>query len=141
MLNELADRPESETARVYEDLTSMLDGLIDGHSRATRPAGLFETLLSSYQEQEQERIVELVRRFVDENAVAITETIKRHAYGSDDFVESRDWLYLEPEALIVAERASAKPAKLSATIQGSDFELLLDSMRNQFSGSTHAPTS
>lgn len=139
MLNELGSRPESEATRVYENLTTMLDGLIDGHSRATRPTGLFETLLGAYQDQERPRVVELVKAFVDANAGSIAETIRRHAYGSEDFVESRDWLYLEPEALIVAERASAKPAKFGATIQGSDFELLLDSMRNQFSGTTHTP--
>lgn len=132
MLNELADRPESESARVYDDLTSMLDGVIDGHSRATRPPGLFEMLLNSYQDHERSHLIDLVRTFVEANTEAIAEAIRRHAYGSDDFVESRDWLYLEPEALLVAERASTKPAKLSATIQGSDFESLLESMRNQF---------
>ncbi|KQQ49462.1 hypothetical protein ASF68_16330 [Plantibacter sp. Leaf314] len=136
MLDALAVKPEFEDTRVYEDLTSVLDGLIDGRSRATRPSGLLETLMTSYKIDERPRVVEIIRTFAAENEQRIADTIGRHAYGSEDFVESRDWLYLEPEALIVAERASARPSKLSAMTRGSDFEALIDSMVNQFASTS-----
>lgn len=123
-----ASLPEYGVARLYESLTREIDKITNGFAKTSRPEGLLELLLTAYSDQELEQIEEVVATFLEGNRSRIAALVKAHLHGSAEFVESRDWLYYEPETLLVAERAATKPRLLEGRIQGSDFEGVLAPM-------------
>ncbi|TQL45046.1 ppGpp synthetase/RelA/SpoT-type nucleotidyltransferase [Homoserinimonas aerilata] len=120
--------PEYAVARLYDGLVRISETLVDGQTRASRPEGLLELILSSYAEEEMESLETTVNAFVAEHGEALRAVIQRHIYGAHSFVESRDWIYYEPEAILIAERARVKPSLIRAKVAGSDFESVIGPM-------------
>lgn len=125
--------PEYAAARLYEELVQLSDELFDGHVRTSRPEGLLELLLGAYRDVELETVTSDVRRFAETKSDELSTIINRHLHGSMEFIEERDWIYYEPEVLLIAERAVRKPALLTATVADSDFEGLIEPMIDTFS--------
>ena len=128
-----AQLPEYGIARLYEQLTAEVDKLIDGYAKTSRPEGLLELVLTSYTEEEVSGLPAILERFVREQGEQVRAVIEDHLYKSKNFVEVRDWLYYEPEALLIAERSSQRPSMITASLRGSDFETIIGSMINEFS--------
>ncbi|MHA6669602.1 hypothetical protein ACX3O0_12110 [Homoserinimonas sp. A447] len=127
-----ASLPEYGVARLYETLTREMDQLIDGHAKTSRPEGLLELVLSSYSDDEVPNLENLMTEFLEEKRGAIRAVIVDHLHDAANFVEVRDWLYYEPEALLIAERATSRPSLLAARITGSDFEGVIGAMVGEF---------
>jgi ppGpp synthetase/RelA/SpoT-type nucleotidyltranferase len=127
-----ASLPEYGVARLYESLVREVDEVIDGHAKASRPEGLLELVLSAYTDEEVAAVESVVGQFVDANRPKLREVVMGHLHESQAFVESRDWIYYEPEALLIAERALNRPALLKDRIRGSDFEEVLLAMVAEF---------
>lgn len=129
-----ASLPEYAVARLYENLARELDELLGGYAKTSRPEGLLELVLLSYGDDEIADIERTATAFVAKHRQKIRDVVMDHLHDSADFVEGRDWLYYEPETLLIAERALARPALLAERIRGSDFELVITSMAAEFAG-------
>lgn len=127
-----ADLPEYGVARIYDQITRDFDDLIDGYAKSSRPEALLESLLAAYPVDDSPSPIDRLRDFVSASGDTIKAVVKNHMHGSPDFVESRDWLYYEPETLIIAERSVNRPALLRAAIANSDFESLVEPMVSEF---------
>lgn len=127
-----AELPEYAAARLYERITAEADRLTGGFASGSRPEGLLELLLQAYMPLEIDQLDGRLTSFLAQHAEDLRAVIADHTYGSDTFVEDRDWLYYEPESLLIAERAVTRPAMLTARCKGADFEYLIESMANEF---------
>jgi ppGpp synthetase/RelA/SpoT-type nucleotidyltranferase len=127
-----ASLPEYGVARLYEQLTRTVERLTDGRAKSSRPEALLELLLKAYAEDELPLIQEEMTAFIEVHEARLKGILDAHSYASNDFVEERDWMYYEPEALLVAERAMSRPAMLRAAIRNSDFESVLEPMISAF---------
>lgn len=56
---------------------------------------------------------------------SLREVIGDHIDSSPRYVEARDWLYVEPEVLLIAERSVSRPEMLRATLEGTDYETVV----------------
>lgn len=127
-----ASMSEYAVARLYEGLIRLSEALFDDHTRTSRPEGLLEMVLRAYKEEEFDTLNDHIREFTEEHRDQLVRLIRKHHYGSDTYVEERDWIYYEPEALLIAERAARKPALLQASMNGSDFQPIVEPMLNEF---------
>jgi ppGpp synthetase/RelA/SpoT-type nucleotidyltranferase len=132
VISHQAALPEYAVARLYERITAETDKLTAGYASTKRPEGLLEVLLTAYTADELEVIEDVVTAFLTEHATKLKTVLASHLHGSPDFVESRDWIYYEPESLLIAERSMTRPAMLAERIRGSDFEQLLSAMTVEF---------
>ena len=124
--------PEYAVARLYELLTVEADKLIDGYAKSSRPEALLELILGSYKDEEIPALQSGVVAFLYEYGDRVRSVINDHLHQSSNFVEDRDWLYYEPETLLIAERALNRPSLILDKIRGSDFEAVIVPMINEF---------
>lgn len=132
VIKQQATLPEYAAARLYEELVRLSDALFSGYVRTTRPEGLLELILRAYTEVELESIIKCIGEFTEANSDRILGLFAMHHRGAESFVEERDWIYYEPESLLIAERSARKPALLRATIMGSDFQPVIEPMLETF---------
>jgi ppGpp synthetase/RelA/SpoT-type nucleotidyltranferase len=127
-----ADLSEYAVARLYEQLTIEADKLIDGYAKTSRPEALLELIVGAYGDAEIPLLQGEIARFLTEYGDSVRSIVQDHLHDSSNFVEERDWLYYEPETLLIAERAINKPSLIRARVRGSDFESILEPMINEF---------
>ncbi|WP_235045688.1 RelA/SpoT domain-containing protein [Curtobacterium flaccumfaciens] len=82
---------------------------------------LMNLLLSAYPSG-ADPVEDLVHKFCESNRSRISLLLKQRAPEAADYVDSRDWLYSQPEILAVLERAESKPYLLANAIANTDFE-------------------
>lgn len=126
------EMPEYAAARLYDQLMRLSDSLFEGHVRTSRPEGLLELLVQAYPDEDLDTLSGRIESFVRGREDALIRLIRQHHFGSSSFIESRDWLYYEPEVLMIAERAINRRALLKGAISGSDFEATIVPMINEF---------
>ena len=124
--------PEYAASRIYENAARIADELFDGQIRTSRPEGLLELLLSGYGDSEFENLSNAIETFSAQHRITLVSVFARHQYKSANFVEERDWIYGEPEALLIAHRSATRPSQLRALVEYSDFEEVLFPMINEF---------
>lgn len=127
-----ADLEEYAVARVYETLSTEMDRIVDGMAKTSRPDGLFETCIAAYEEEEVGVMDGILVGFVEDYRDALVRVIRNHQFDSPGFVDRKDWLYSEPEAISIAERACLRPKRLEAAFRGSNYESVVTSMANEF---------
>jgi len=124
--------PSYASARLYKLLSSQMQVLRGGEQRVERAEGLFELLIEAYAGEEMPSLADTVARLVESKGDSLRILLQQHSPGSEEYVQSRDWIYSEPEALLIAERALHKPELLRARIQYSDFEVIISPMIEAF---------
>lgn len=132
VIKQQATLPEYAAARLYESLVKLSESLSDGYVRTTRPEGLLELILMAYTELEIGSVGPELDTFAESHRDELAEIITQHHHGSANFLEERDWIYYEPEALLIAERAVHKPALLRSAVDGSDFQTVIEPMIDVF---------
>lgn len=98
---------------------------------AARPAGLFETLLGAYSDADKETLAQRLRDFIATDGDRLRRVIGEHSAGSSNFVAMHDWLYAEPEVLLVADLAR-RPRHLTAVVKNTDFDRIIGAMMDEF---------
>ncbi|MGU3411338.1 hypothetical protein ACLBWP_14620 [Microbacterium sp. M1A1_1b] len=121
VIEKQAEMPEYAVARTYDNLRVQIERLVDDQTRTSRPEGLLELLLDAYTPEEMEDLDRRLSTFVDVNEEALRATLMAHHHESLSYVEERDWIYYEPEVLMIAERSATKPALLRSKVEYSDF--------------------
>jgi ppGpp synthetase/RelA/SpoT-type nucleotidyltranferase len=133
VLAKQVELPEYLVARLYSTLIRLSEGLSEGRTHTSRPEGLLELLLTAYSESELANLDQTMKDFVERDRGSLSTIFSDHLFGSPNFVEERDWIYYEPEALLIAERSTRKPALLRSKTQYSDFQSIIGPMIDAFS--------
>lgn len=132
VLNRQVELPDYAVARLYESLMKLSESLLNGQTHTSRPEGLLELMLTAYPNGEIDNLQDRIGSFADTHQDELRRIFAQHQYGSPQFVEERDWIYYEPEALLVAERSVAKPRLLRSALENSDFEPFIEPMIDNF---------
>ncbi|WP_247046256.1 hypothetical protein [Arthrobacter rhizosphaerae] len=122
---------ESDTpAGLFNQVKELFTDFTRSYTAPSRPEGLFETLLSAYNKDDQLALVDILRELITKDGVHLRQVMSEHTYGAENYVEKYDWLYTQPEALLVADLAR-KPRLLASTVENTDFEQLVNSMADE----------
>lgn len=122
---------ESDTpAGLFNRVRELFTEFTNSYAPAARPPGLFETLFGVFTEPEQLALVDNLRALIESDGERIRQVMKEHVYGAENYVEKYDWLYMEPESLLVAHLAR-KPRLLASAVENTDFEQLVNNMADE----------
>lgn len=110
--------------RVFNRVLVVFASLLETCGPAARPYGLFETLLHAYSDMDSDTFLARIGSLVDDHGSALRHVIDDHSPGSANYVQGRDWLYREPEVLLVADLARSFPRRLRAIAAVSDLSAL-----------------
>ncbi len=122
---------ESDTpAGLFNRVKELFTDFTKSYTPSKRPEGLFETLLSAYTENDQLALVDNLRTLLARDGVRLRQVMNEHKHGAENYVEKYDWLYMQPEVLLVADLAR-KPRLLASTVENTDFEQLVSNMADE----------
>ncbi|MBG0741296.1 hypothetical protein IV500_18175 [Paeniglutamicibacter antarcticus] len=122
---------ESDTpAGLFNRMKELFTDFTKSYTPSARPEGLFETLLSAYNEKDQLALVDKLRDLLAEDGAHLRQVMSEHKNGAENYVEKYDWLYMQPEVLLVADLAR-KPRLLASTVENTDFEQLVNNMADE----------
>lgn len=132
LVNDVSDFEEKSEAGKFNRVNKLFMDFTGRYTSPARPAGLFETLLSAYKDYERDHIESTLQQHLESGGLGAhyKAVIEQHQPGADDFVEKYDWLYLEPESLLIAHLAQ-KPRFLKSIIENSDFERIVLAMADE----------
>lgn len=126
---------EKEIVAARDEIVSIICGSFETNE-GDRVEGLFEILFSAYATAYKTgsiaAILQIVRLRELYQGEEIIDAIRIHSKGSKLYVQRYDWLYAEPEVLMIADLALSRPALLRATIKNSDFEGVIAPMIDEF---------
>lgn len=119
---------ETDTpAGVFKQLRELFTDFTKSYAPPSRPEGLFEILMSVVKEVDRPQLIENLRLLLEQDGERIRQIMGAHTIGAENYVEKYDWLYNEPEALLIAHLAR-RPRLLASAIENSDFEQLVTNM-------------
>lgn len=122
---------ESDTpAGLFNRVRELFNSFTSSYAPSARPEGLFETLLSAYTVDDQTVLVDILRDRIEKDGDHLRRVMSEHTYGADDYVEKYDWLYMQPESLLVADLAG-KPRLLASAVENTDFEQIVINMADE----------
>ncbi|GAT88221.1 hypothetical protein CVCC1112_2880 [Paenarthrobacter nicotinovorans] len=116
-----------QLAGLYNQINEVFSAFTHSYAPAARPEGLFETLLNVYSDTDRNHVVERIEKLIKEDGDRLRQVMSEHRVGAENYVEQYDWLYMEPEALLVADLAK-RPRKLISAIRNTDFDRILANM-------------
>lgn len=99
----------------YETLTGDI-------SEGFPDVAIIELILKAYSAEELPVFERLIEDFCEKHASQVSHLILSHTPESNTYVDSRDWLYSQPEILPILERAASKPYLLLNAVKDTDLE-------------------
>ncbi|WP_405475677.1 hypothetical protein [Paenarthrobacter ilicis] len=130
LIRDVKKHESKQLAGLYNDINEVFSAFTQSYAPAARPEGLFETLLSAYSDRDRERLGEIIRDLVANDGDRLRHVMSQHRAGAENYVEQYDWLYMEPEALLIADLAK-KPRKLTNAVQNTDFDRIVIAMMDE----------
>lgn len=127
LIKDVEKLESAQLAGLFSEIKTLFSEFTSLHTKPARPEGLFEQLVSAYPESERKNLVKHVRDFLAEDGDRVKQVMGDHTFGSSNFVERYDWLYMQPESLLVADLAR-RPRMLTSALKGSDFENMINPM-------------
>jgi ppGpp synthetase/RelA/SpoT-type nucleotidyltranferase len=134
LIQEVRQLEGNQLAPVFSRLTNAFNAFLGTYSPASRPENLFETLIHAYPRTAIEDLETRIEKLVTEHGQDLRHVIEDHSRGSDDYVEAYDWLYREPETLLIADLARNFPSRLRAIVGTTDFDAFLGPMATSLKG-------
>ncbi|WP_426734429.1 hypothetical protein [Glutamicibacter sp. 2E12] len=131
LISDVSNYEERVESGKFNKVNELFRSLTKNYSTPARPEGLFFTLLQGYSEDDRENIESALKSHLEESGLGdhYMSVVELHSPGAVDFVEQYDWLYMQPESLLIADLAQ-QPRRLAALIENSDFERIVTSMAN-----------
>lgn len=117
---------------VFTRMSNVFNTLLETFGTASRPEGLFETLIHVYPRLDAESLMARIETLVADHGDILRRVIDDHSRNSDNYVEAYDWLYREPETLLVADLARNYPSRLRSVVGTTDFDAVLGPMAQAF---------
>jgi len=113
--------PMYREAVVLEHLDAMYHHLTGEVAEQTKDVAIASQLVGAYAADEIATIEQLVDAFCAAHP-DLSDLIEQHAPTAEGYNDSADWLFTQPEILMVLERASTRPHMLLDTVHRTDLE-------------------
>jgi len=114
--------PAYRPALMLEALDEQYETLTGEPSGGLPDIDIMQVLMNSYSAPDIDSFDSILKGFVQSKEQELAALIKKHQPDADTYVDSRDWLYTQPEVLCVLERAASAPYLLLHAIQDTDLE-------------------
>ncbi|MCH1867093.1 GTP pyrophosphokinase family protein [Nocardioides sp. CFH 31398] len=116
-----AKLPNYRPALISEYLDDKYEALCEEVADAAQDLEIVKTLLGSYDEDELPQLESIVDKFV-ESETGLGQLIRDHLVHSVNYSDRSDWLFTQPEVLLVLERCHSRPYLLLEATSESDLE-------------------
>lgn len=113
--------PMYRTAVSLEHLESNYEKITGDPAEGAKDLSIMSCLLHAYSDEERSQFEEIVDRYCDE-APELKSLIAAHSVESETYQDSADWLFTQPEVLVVLERANTNSFRLLDAVVGTDIE-------------------
>lgn len=114
--------PMYETAIALELLEDQYEEIIGEPSDGPADLDIMTILMAAYAEEERANFETIVSNYCNANRSQLRADISAHQPGQAGFIESRDWLFTQPEIISILERAENREFLLQAAIEGTGLE-------------------
>ncbi|MET2012367.1 RelA/SpoT domain-containing protein [Microbacterium chocolatum] len=111
--------PAYEVARAVEYLDDQYEALLGEPGGAPDDLDIMNVLWRAYSEEEQSNFSRLIADFIA-NTADLAERLRSHQPGQPGYMDSRDWMFTQPEVLSVLERGSNNEHMLVHVAAGTD---------------------
>jgi ppGpp synthetase/RelA/SpoT-type nucleotidyltranferase len=113
--------PMYAEAVALERLEDTYEQLSGEPAEGAKDLSIVAVLMGAYDDVEKPALNDLVHQHCA-NTVGVADVIRAHSYNADSYRDQSDWLFTQPEVLLVLERARAKPYRLLHAVQNTDLE-------------------
>lgn len=120
MFKKRQELPLYATAVALEATEGQYERVTGDPSDGSNDLSIIGVLLGAYDEAERPRFAELIATYSRRNRRELSELIRAHLPTAAAYVDSRDWLFSQPEVISVLERAASRPHLLANAIRDSD---------------------
>lgn len=129
--------PMYAEAVALEHLEEAYERLSGEPAEGAKDLSIIAILMGAYGADEKPVVADLVDQHCA-NTPSLADLIRAHSYNADGYRDQADWLFTQPEALLVLERARSKPYRLLHAVQNTDLEDVVRS--TAISAGTPLPT-
>lgn len=113
--------PRYDEAMALEHLESRFETLTGDPAEGAKDLSIIAILMQAYTDAERPNFTTLIDQYCD-GRDDLAELVQIHSFKSDNYRDSLDWLFTQPEVLPVLERASAKRYLLLNAVRNTDLE-------------------
>lgn len=108
-------------ALALEHLEAAFETVSGEPAEGTKDLSIVAILMDAYDDSEKHHVAELVEAYCA-SAPGLADLVKAHGYRSESYHDPRDWLFTQPEVLVVLERLQTKPFRLLHAVRNTDLE-------------------
>jgi ppGpp synthetase/RelA/SpoT-type nucleotidyltranferase len=113
--------PMYAEAVALEHLEDRYEELSGEPAEGAKDLSIIAILMGAYDDTEKSNVVDLVDDYCASTS-GLAEVVQGHSFNADAYRDQTDWLFTQPEVLLVLERAQTKPFRLLHAVQNTDFE-------------------
>jgi len=122
MINKRRRLPAYRPAMMLEYLDEKYESITGEPSGIVPDVDLMLILANAYTAEEQADFESLIDTFCVNQAELLDGLLRKYQPESEAYLDSRDWLYSQPEVLSILERAVSKKYLLLAAVTSTDLE-------------------
>lgn len=111
--------PAYEVARAIEYLDDKYEMLLGEPGGVPDDLDIMNVLWNAYSDDERSRFSQIIAEFV-EDASDLQDHLRTHQPGAPGYMDSRDWLFTQPEVLAVLERGVHNEHMLMHAVTNTD---------------------
>jgi len=116
-----AKLPMYAEALALEHLETVYEQITTEPAEGATDLSVLAILMRAYDDTEQAHFSELIDNYCGPRP-DLAELVRAHSHLSETYRDNTDWLFTQPEVLVVLERAHAKPYRLLHAIQNTDLD-------------------
>ncbi|WP_341925253.1 RelA/SpoT domain-containing protein [Nocardioides psychrotolerans] len=116
-----AKLPMYAEALVLEHLESRYEEVSGDPAEGAKDLSIIAILMNAYDDDEKPRVSELIDAFCSSQE-GLLELVREHSLNAEGYRDRSDWLFTQPEVLVVLERAQAKRHRLLSAVMHTDLE-------------------
>lgn len=116
-----AKLPLYTEALTLEHLESRYEEVSGEPAEGAKDLSIIAILMDAYDQEEKSRVNEMVDAYCasDDDLV---ELVRGHSFNAEGYYDRSDWLFTQPEVLVVLERVHAKRHRLLDAVKNTDLE-------------------
>lgn len=111
--------PAYEVARAIEYLDDKYETLLGEPGGVSDDLDIMKVLWNAYTEEERSRFSEIITSFLDDHS-ELPSQLRDRQPGQPGYMDSRDWLFTQPEVLAVLERGTRNEHMLVHAVADTD---------------------
>lgn len=121
LFKQRAKLPMYAEALTLEHLESRYEDVSGEPAEGAKDLSIIAILMDAYDEQEKSRVNEMIDSYCACND-ELVDLVRKHSFNAEGYRDRSDWLFTQPEVLLVLERAQAKRHRLLNAVRNTDLE-------------------